>query len=208
MRARSWDGMGVGSVAMVSAGLAIIHQAMKLVGKSPEHERPWTNVPSVALRTRPGDRPVWLRVRADDDELACVRAAAAAACLPVDVVGALLAEWNMCRDAIGQTRIDAILDAAGAAVAEARLAPNSELRAWDQLLAGRGPTPAADELPELCLPQRLAFRLPPVIASGALDLENLPWASLCDRAACRRGMTMETWALREALRTPDHDARA
>jgi hypothetical protein len=53
----------------------------------------------------------------------------------------------------------------------------------------------------MCVPQRIGFRLPHVLSGSELDLERLAAAVLCDRAACRLGMTMETWALRAALAT-------
>jgi len=180
---------------------------MQCVGKAlAEHERPWPNVASVALRTRPGDRPAWLRLDAEDGELDQLRAAAAHARLPVDVAAALQAEWGLCQPAIGTPRIPAVLESARVALGQARLAPEDDLRAWDRLLAGRGPVAGDDELPELCLPQRLAFRLPRRLPSAALELAHVDVASLCDRAACRYGMTMETWVLRAALGAPDPGA--
>jgi hypothetical protein len=173
---------------------------MKLVGKSlAAYERPWANVDSVALRTRPGDRPAWLRLHADDEALGRLRSAAADARLPVDVVGALLVEWGVCESLLAELSVTTVLQWAELALTEPRLAPTEDLRVWDRLLAGHGPISSGDELPELCLPQRLAVRLPHPLSLTGLELARLPVATLCDRAACRLGMAMETWLLRQAL---------
>lgn len=175
---------------------------MKLIVKSlATHERPWAGVDSVALRTRPGDRPAWLRLQADDEAFARLRSAAADARLPVDVVGALLVEWGLCESLFAEPSVATVQQWAELALVEARLASTDDLRFWDQLLAGHGPISRSDELPELCLPQRLAVRLPRALSLAALDLTRLPVATLCDRAACRLGMAMETWLLRRALRS-------
>ncbi len=66
--------------------------------------------------------------------------------------------------------VPTVLQWAELALTEARLAPMTTSALWDQLLAGHGPISADDELPELCLPQRLAFRLPRALPTP-------PWSS-------------------------------
>lgn len=105
----------------------------------------------------------------------------------------------MCADAIGDVDPAGLANTARQELDEPRLAPNDDLRAWERQLAGHGPEPTVDELPEVCLPQRLTFRLPRAILSTMLDLDALGVAVACERAACRRGMLLEAWVLRQAL---------
>jgi hypothetical protein len=117
----------------------------------------------------------------------------------VDVVAALLVEWQLCLGSAAFAA-ESVTLAAAAAIDEPRLAPDGDLRGWDQQLAGAGPRPTGDELPEVALPHRLAVRIPkgPSIEFLA-NLEQLSAAIAAERAASRRGMTMETWLLRQLL---------
>ncbi len=171
---------------------------MELVGKSRSPATVLWSAPAIALRVRPGERPMWLRLEASESALERVREAAFEAHLPVDVVVALAVEWRLCED-VAMPAADDLLAAAAIALGEPRLAPSGDLRAWDQLLAGDGPDCDVDELPEVCLPQRLAFRTPHSLNAATLNVDSLAAAAMCDRAACRLGMTMETWLLRHAI---------
>jgi hypothetical protein len=182
---------------MASARQGIIHQTMKLVGKSVARTQPWSE-PDVALRIRPGERAAWITLQAHTDSLDGLRQAARRRRLPVDVVAALLLEWSVCA-AIGRIDVAALSQTAGRERSEPRLAPHDSLRAWERQLAGHGPAPTNDELPEVCVPQRLTFRLPRNLSDAMLGLDLLDVALACERAACRRGMSLETWMLRQAL---------
>lgn len=172
---------------------------MKLVGNlSPASPPPWTT-PTITLRVRPEDRPTWIRFQADQDDVEQLRTLANECALPVDVVLALLIEWRLCEDVIAG-EADWLARSAARALQEPRLAPTRDLRMWDRQLAGQCATPAGDELPEVSIPQRLMSRTPKVLALAATaDGGMLSTAILCERAACRRGMTMETWVLRALL---------
>jgi hypothetical protein len=165
-------------------------------------ERNWllTRSAETALRVRPGDRPQWIDLSAEAGAFPAWRAAAETHRLPVDAVLALLLEWST---VVATGGIDiALLSVAAAHDARApRLAPTDDLRAWERQLAGRGPRPDADELPEASVPARVVAALGhPLDVTGRIDLTALPSAVLADRAAARSGLTVETWALRTALR--------
>jgi hypothetical protein len=183
---------------MASVTHGIIHQPMKLVGKTLATPPPWST-PDVALRIRPGERPAWITLQARPAGLDDLRQAAQKHRLPVDVVAALLLEWAVCTAATRAVGITGLITAARRELDEPRLAPNDDLRAWERQLTGHGPDPTEDELPEVCLPARLTFRLPRVVLSASLDLDALDVAVTCEGAACRRGMSLETWVLRQAL---------
>jgi hypothetical protein len=119
--------------------------------------------------------------------------------LPVDVVLALLLEWST---VVGTPSVDpdVLLLAASRDARAARLPPTVDLRTWERQLTGRGPAPEADELPEVCVPARVVAALGhPLDVVGRIDVDALATAILADRAACRHGLTLETWALRTAL---------
>jgi hypothetical protein len=127
---------------------------------------------------------------------------AAATSLPLDAVIAVLLEWSLCSDvakARGMREED-LAARARLALGEARLPPTVEFRVWDRQLAGHGPFPTGDELPEVCLPERLRVRLPRTARlSRQISVESIEAAVLCDRAAAQTGMTMEVWVLRQLL---------
>ena len=89
-----------------------------------------------------------------------------------------------------------------------RLAPNDDLRAWDQLLAGGGPSSTIDELPEVALPQRLAARLPKTPSLDHLgELADLDGVVQLERAAARKGMTSRSGSLAACSTSPrSHEA--
>jgi hypothetical protein len=178
---------------------------MKLVDKSVAASgSPWST-PVVAPRVRPGDRPAWTHLRADACQLEDLRAISACAGVPVDVVVALVLEWQLCTDLAAPHRVVRdLVPRAHSTIAGAGLAPTDDLRVWDFLLAGNGPVTPADELPEVCLPLRVVLRLPHgAIAADSLDFGALESARVCDRAAVRSGMVMETWVLRSLIRITD-----
>jgi hypothetical protein len=169
---------------------------MNLVGNTGTSARSRWKPATVAARTRPGDRPVWVRVAADTEHLldASIRAR-----IPVDAAAALVLEWSLCADVLSVAEGGPLVELARVELAQPRLAPTDDLRAWEQQLAGRGPEPEEDELPEVCLPERIAARLPKTVPVTALHLAELDDAALCDRAAARLGMTLEVWVLRRVL---------
>lgn len=152
----------------------------------------------MALRVRPGERTAWITLPATADSVDRLRQEAKERTLPVDVVAALLLEWGLCAD-VGGLNPSSLAQAARQALGQPRLAPHDDLRAWERQLAGHGPGPTIDELPEICVPQRLTFRLPPGLPSTMLDFPALDVAILCERAACRCGTSLELWVLRRAL---------
>jgi hypothetical protein len=94
-------------------------------------------------------------------------------------------------------------ECAEAELDQSRLPPNDELRLWVDLLLGRDSRPQRDdELPDLVLPQRLTqmpqWREALDAAAGLVDLER---AIRVEVAAAKRGLTLEGWALRQALST-------
>lgn len=184
---------------MTSDPAAIIQYLMQLVvNPLPAIPTPWRD-PDVALRVRPGERPVWVRLMATTEELDRLRATAAAARLPIDVLVAVLIEWQLCRELAAELYEDLRHDAQHA-LGEARLAPDEDLRAWDRLLAGKGPDSAIDELPEVALPQRLAARISKVPKFSEVgDLTAAAGAIEFERAATREGMGMEAWVARRLL---------
>jgi hypothetical protein len=132
------------------------------------------------------------------------REAAHDARLPVDVVLAILVEWALvARDlAGGGCDGSALADVARRELDEPRLSPSPELRRWSlQLGGGAAVADSGDELPEVVLPQRLVFRLNAGdTLSDLARLEHLQAARVCELAATRRGMTLESWAFYTALR--------
>ncbi len=169
---------------------------MNLVGNTAATGHLRRKPAAVAARTRPGDRPVWVRVDADTEHL---RDASARARIPVDAAAALVLEWSLCADVLSIAESGPLVELARVEIAQPRLAPTDDLRAWEQQLAGRGPEPEEDELPEVCLPERIAARVPKTVGVTALHLAELDDAALCDRAAARLGMTLEVWVLRRVL---------
>ncbi|HEX8121261.1 MAG TPA: hypothetical protein VF549_08350 [Solirubrobacteraceae bacterium] len=184
---------------MTSESIRITLYPMQLVVKARAGTSPPWSQPDVALRVRPGDRPAWRRLQAAPVELDRLRAAASAARLPIDVVTAILAEWHLCHE-VASHHYALLRQAARHDLDASRLAPNDDLRAWDQLLAGSGPTSTIDELPEVALPQRLAARLPMTPSLDHLgELADLDGAVQLERAAARNGMTLEVWVTRSLL---------
>src|SRR4051812_38956248 len=112
--------------------------------------------PPVAVRLRPGERPVWYDCQSEHSTWASWRDHAATAGLPVDVWLSLLLETGAVLRDIQAAGIDAdaLLHTAVARSDLSRLAPTPELRHWVALLHG-GMSPAPDELPEVVLPARL-----------------------------------------------------
>jgi hypothetical protein len=173
---------------------------MKLVGNFPS-ALAW-ETPQVALRVRPGDRPVWVDVTSDAASFAAWLEAASAHAMPVDAVVAMLAEAGLALRAAASAGIrpDALRAVAAGELEQPRLPPTADLRAWDLQLTGRGIPTEDDELPELCLPARLLAQLDrPLRLAPITRQADVAGAALLDRAAARRGMTTEAWVLRTAL---------
>jgi hypothetical protein len=157
------------------------------------------------FRVRPGERPVWIELRVDEDEARAWQRNAAAAGLSVDVWIALQAEWSLvARDLAHQDVLERLLRRARVAAEEPALAPTEELRRWLSFLR-RGSVPKAEnDLPSVAVPARIVARLAPAMlvvelrrsAAEALD----PAAVVVERAASLHGMTMEAWAYREVAR--------
>jgi hypothetical protein len=165
---------------------------------------------------RPGDRPRWIDLSAEIDKFPVWRAAArrpppaarrpppAARRPPIDAILALLLEWSTVVKT-PTVDVDALLAAAVHDVQVPRLPPTDGLRAWERQLTGRGPVPEGDELPEICVPARVAAALGhPLDVVDRIDFDSLVQAILVDRAACRHGLTLETWALRTTLASRLH----
>lgn len=153
---------------------------------------------AVAVRVRPGERPVWVDARGDQRSHRRWRRTAADARVPLDALLAVLLEWQLVLAVDG---VDPGLLRALVTAEPVRLAPTAELRAWDRQLAGRGLPAGGDELPEVCLPARIVMALGhPVRIGSFVELESASEALAADRAAARRGLTLESWALRGALR--------
>jgi hypothetical protein len=80
-----------------------------------------------------------------------------------------------------------------------RLAPSAELRAWSDLLGGCSGI-SRDELPDVVVPARLMQNAAIRSDWGRhIELARLGDALRCERAASRRGLTLEGWGLRVAL---------
>lgn len=151
------------------------------------------------LRVRPGDGPVWIDASTAQAQFSAWRKAAAASSLSVDVLAGVLFEWFVVRS-VAQVDPQDLL--AAAAAEPARLAPTVELRRWDRQLGGRCRGATIDELPEICISRRVLAALGHSFDLGALmATQHLPDALVVERVAARHGWTMESWALRTALRS-------
>jgi hypothetical protein len=150
---------------------------------------------------RPGERPAWVDVSAHVDRWDEWRARSSQRGLAVDVVLAVLLEYELVRrelDAAGLT-LD-VLQTTSNSEGTSRLAPTPDLRAWVSQLTANGESAPADELPEIALPQRLVHRAGPDVQTAAWDdLNRIEAAARCDAEAARHGMTLEAWVLRAAL---------
>jgi hypothetical protein len=155
---------------------------------------------SNAPRIRPGERPAWWDARADRTQFGAWRAAAEDAHLSVDAWISLLLEFGLVlsdlqdlEDPIG------LMEMATQEEGLHRLGSWTELRKW---LAEEAVVRAnVDELPELLIPERIAARLTPGLElAGRLEPRHFELAKACDRCAALQGRTMESWALRAALR--------
>jgi hypothetical protein len=165
----------------------------------------WLPATTARLRLRPGDRPTWRDAAPCVDLWPSWRERAAERAVPVDVLVALCLEHSLITgvlERIGLSSPNDLLQAAAAKDALLpRLAPTPPLRQWLELLAGtQGGRGSDDELPELVIPERVAVQLESRTLSPHLcRIEHLEEAIACERVACARGLTLEAWALREAL---------
>lgn len=149
---------------------------------------------------RPGERPSWWDAKVDWTHFETWRAAAAAAHLSVDVWVALLLEFDLVLsdlrdlpDPLG------MLERASDEKSLQHLGSWTQLRGWlvDEAVVSAD----TDELPELLIPERIAARVAPGLGiAGRLSARHFELARACDRCAALQGRTMESWALRAALR--------
>jgi hypothetical protein len=155
---------------------------------------------SNAPRLRPGERPAWWDARADRTQFGAWRAAARDAHLSVDVWISLLLEFGLVlSDLRGIGDPIGLLEQATHEGGLHHLGSWTELRKW--LEEEAVVTASVDELPELLIPERIAARLTPGLElAGRLRPCYFDLARACDRCAALQGRTMESWALRAALR--------
>lgn len=156
-----------------------------------------------AFRLRPCERPGWIDLRLSYEERAEWRRRAAAYGLSVDVWLALQVEWTLVIEDIGAELSEHVVERARSAAALPTLAPTNELRSWVTYLRA-GSATTIDDLPSLAMPQRLLARLRPAdlesvirVRSSGSSVED---AVAIELAASCVGMTLESWAYREALR--------
>jgi hypothetical protein len=152
---------------------------------------------------RPGERPFWADASPWDREWDEWRQGARARGLSLDVALACLLEYTLTIDELASwtARPEAELRAAaGHEMASPRLPPGSELQTWSGLLTGRS-AGSHHELPDVVFPSRLLQNNPLVRGDwgSRIAVKQLDDALLCERAACRRGLTLEGWALRVTL---------
>lgn len=162
---------------------------------------PATTRPARAVRLRPGERPTWWHTEVDRAHFPAWRATAAQQRLGVDVLVSLLIEFDLVLADLREASADAeaLLASVLAQPSDVlRLGPAGALRGW---LGSASPFDDSDELPELVLPARLAVRLAPGTSlAPRLHLDRVGLAIACDRRAAEHGRTLESWALRAALR--------
>ena len=163
--------------------------------------------PPRATRLRPGERPTWWHANVDREHFVAWRAVAAQQRVCVDVLVSLLVEFDLVladlREASADPR-ELLACALTQPIDLRRLGPAGRLRDWP---ASASPFDEVDELPELVLPERLAARLAPGTSlAPRLDLDRADLAMACDRRAAEHGRTLESWALRAALRDASRDA--
>jgi hypothetical protein len=162
--------------------------------------------PPRASRLRPGERPTWWHANVDRAHFAAWRAVAAQQRVGVDVLVSLLVEFDLVLADLREASAnpEALLACALTQPVDLRrLGPAGPLRDWP---ATASPFDQLDELPELVLPERLAARLAPGTSlAPRLDLDRADLAIVCDRRAAEHGRTLESWALRAALRDASRD---
>jgi hypothetical protein len=163
--------------------------------------RPRPQLPPVQAlpRCRPGEHPGWVSLPPEIDS-GRLLARAARLRVGVDPLAASALELALVCDALTRAQVEVapVLDALAAELHAPRLAPNPELRRWEQSLDGH-PTPAFHELPELCLPTRLLNAAGPRLGVLLLDDSRDALALVLERVAARRGRTLEGYALEVAL---------
>jgi hypothetical protein len=163
--------------------------------------RPRPQLPPVQAlpRCRPGEYPGWVSLPPEIDPTHLL-ARAARLRVGVDPLAASALELALVCDALTSARVEAdkVLATLSAELNTPRLAPNPELRRWEQSLAGHT-TPASHELPELCLPTRLLNAAGPRLGVLLLDDSRDALSLVLERVAARRGRTLEGYALEVAL---------
>ena len=106
---------------------------------------------------------------------------------------------------VGEKRVEVVAQCAGRSRPGAAFVASSELQQWQRLLAGLAP-PAADDLPTVYLPLRLAAALSTaervsVVADAiAASDEDVQQAILFEMTATSVGLTMQTWLLAALVR--------
>ena len=106
----------------------------------------------------------------------------------VDALAAAALEWGAVVDQVTAQGVPsgAVLAVAQADLKASRLAPTPALRAWVGHVAGRGAAPD-DELPELCLPERVLVAAGPDLDRRLRAADHDIAALVVEQAAARRG---------------------
>lgn len=154
-------------------------------------------------RLRPGERPAWWDAGRDRWAFASWRAEARAAGMGLDAWVGVLLEFELVIEDLADLPdpLATLRRAVAAEHDQARLGPASPLRDWAATDFATYMPQQDDELPELLLAERLTARLMPGASlAPRLHPNHLALARACDRRAAAHGRTLESWALRVALR--------
>ena len=186
---------------MLTQPLSLRNQPFALLAGGRDYPKSLRRLSPAHWRCRPGESPVWIRLRIDVKEGDLLREFASIANVPVDAWLAVMLDFrwalSLLTCSLGCESVARVALESRVRQTPVRLAATPALRSWQRSLArGRGLNLGSDELPEVVLPTRVAARLRTLDAAAALASgADWPLARESELRASGLGESLERFAV-------------